>query len=239
MVQRGRATKPGEEIIVKRFLRVLIPAVLLGGVVGPILSSESASAALSNMFTYPTQSPNPVASGGTVTYSGVVVTDANTGSTVWVKLTSSALPAGVTNFTVLNQCLLEPGGSPNTVSFNVSMTAGSTSGSVVLAAQRFDDSACTQAHDNQPIVSANSGTLTVTTGPSVSVPTQSPNPVEPGGSATYNPIHVTNGTNGDFFKLSASGLPTGASFSDTSDGTNGCVAVSSNAANFTHASVTA
>src|ERR1700730_3401623 len=154
-----------------RVLRILLPAFAIGATVAPLADIGVASAALSSTFTYPTQSPNPVASGGTATYTGIVVTDSNQNSTVWVKLTANTLPTGA-SLNVLNNCLLEPGGSPNTVSFNAQITDGSASGNVLLQAQRWDNSTCTGTpHDNFPVVSSNNGTLTVAAAPTATVGT--------------------------------------------------------------------
>jgi hypothetical protein len=181
-ISRPRTSQRSVRSTLTRTLRLLLPALIIATIAAPLVDPGVASAAIST-FAFPTQAPNPVAVGATVTYTGIVVSDSNTAATDYVKLTAGTLPSGTTNFAVSTNCLHEPGGATNTVSFNVTMTAGSTSGTFTVAAQRFNDSACTQAHDASPTTSTNSGTLTVAT-PPTSV-TFSGAPQTAGSSATW------------------------------------------------------
>lgn len=72
---------------------------------------------------------------------------------------------------------------------------------------------------------------------SLSVPAQAPSAALSTGTATYNPISWSGGTGSDYVELSAIGLPTGATFSDSGDGTSGCAQETSGAFTFTHANV--
>ena len=86
------------------------------------------------------------------------------------------------------------------------------------------------------------GEASATLSGTFTVPTQSPSSIGPGATVTYSPISATRGsTTPGFVKLTAptgsSGLPTGATFTDSGDGSSGCVAVASNAFTFSAASV--
>jgi hypothetical protein len=86
----------------------------------------------------------------------------------------------------------------------------------------------------------NVGVASATLTGSVSVPAQSPTAIAPGGIATYSPISVSRTNTGSpktpaFAELTATGLPSGATFDDSGDG---CVAVSGSTFTFTSAEIT-
>src|SRR3984957_13552056 len=67
------------------------------------------------------------------------------------------------------------------------------------------------------------------------VPAQTPSPVTAGGTATFSPITVQDSSSGHWVSLTATGLGTGETFSDSADG---CVAENSGTTTtFTHAQV--
>ena len=76
---------------------------------------------------------------------------------------------------------------------------------------------------------------------SFSFPTQSPNPIVPGQTATYPGLAVTdtNGSSTDYASLTyGSGLPSGATFSDLNGGSPECVKESSGTYTFNDVQVT-
>ena len=71
------------------------------------------------------------------------------------------------------------------------------------------------------------------------VPAQTPAAIVPGNTATFAPITVndSNGLSSDSVKLTSSTLPSGATFSDSADGTNGCVMESSSTYTFNNVGI--
>ena len=175
----------------------------------------------------PTQTTNPVATGSSTTYTPISIANGLSGD--FVKLTAGTMPTGATFTPPTSNCVVVSG--TGTASFsNASVTAGAVSGSFTITATEYSAAGCTTS------VTTATATPTLTIQAfAVAVPTQSPNPAVTGGVTTYTPITISGSINGDFVKLTAPVLPSGASFTAP---TSNCVAVSGNAASFTNASVT-
>ena len=202
----------------KRFVRTILPILTLGTLSAPLISWGWLGPPRSPSLV-PTQTTNPVEPGGTTTYTPITIGGGTNGD--HVKLTASGLPSGATFNAPPSNCVVVVS---NAVSFTgTSVTAGSASGTFTITATEYTSSSCTTGTVTTATATP---TLTLTTF-SVSVPTQTPNPVEPGGTTTYTPITIDGGTNGDHVKLTASGLPSGATFNAAPP--SNCVVVASNA----------
>jgi hypothetical protein len=168
----------------------------------------------------PTQTTNPVEPGAATTYSTVTVSSAFNG--YYVALAGSGGPTGSVPSDTGDGCVLVSAGTATFSHFTV--TAGTVGGTFTLTATEYSNSGCTTS------VSTATATPTLTVQAlGVSVPTQTTNPVGTGGTTTYAPIAVSGGINGDYVKLTGTGLPTGASFTVPA---SNCVEVSGNAVSF-------
>jgi hypothetical protein len=175
----------------------------------------------------PIQTTSPVEPGGITTYTPITISDGYNGD--YVALTASGLPSGATFNPPSSNCVKVVSGAASLT--GASVTAGVASGTLTITATEYSNSTCTSS------VTTATATPTLTVQAlAVAVPSQTTNPVGTAGQTTYTPIAISGGTNGDYVKLTATGLPTGATFTAP---TSNCVVVSGNAASLTGASVTA
>jgi uncharacterized repeat protein (TIGR01451 family) len=183
-------------------------------------ATSTTAVGITNLGITKTDSPDPVSSGGTLTYTVVVTNsgpDASTGATI-----TDALPAGVTFSSASPGCVNSSGTVTCTVgalanggsqSFTITTTVTASSGTL-------SNTATIVANESDPVPANNSSTATTSVGVTNLgiTKTDSPDPVSSGGTLTYTVVATNGGPDVSTGSTITDVLPAGVTFSSASPG---------------------